>query len=119
MNKNKTSISTTPIHDIDFSGLHWIGSIRRFGQDVYFIQPDGADFTRAIFTASGDCHHVYPAAAAELKTRIRKRLQESQRFFDARRSFTEQENQVFAQQCSDPLQAKILGQFAHQVGYAL
>ncbi|MHA3080904.1 UvrD-helicase domain-containing protein [Acinetobacter sp. ANC 5502] len=118
MNKNKNYISTTPIHDIDFSGLHWIeasaGSGKTFTLSSLMVrilleqylprQVIATTFTRA--------------AAAELKTRIRKRLQESQRFFDARRSATAEENLAFAQQCSDPLQAKILGQFAHQVGYA-
>ncbi|MHA3055916.1 exonuclease V subunit beta [Acinetobacter sp. ANC 4633] len=118
MNKNKTCISTTPIHDIDFSGLHWIeasaGSGKTFTLSSLMVrilleqylprQVIATTFTRA--------------AAAELKTRIRKRLQESYAFFDARRSATAEENLAFAQQCTDPLQAKILSQFAHQVGYA-
>ena len=115
---NTTRISTTPIHDIQFKGLHWIeasaGSGKTFTLSSLMVrilleqylprQVIATTFTRA--------------AAAELKSRIRKRLQESYVFFDARRSNTAEENQTFAEQCSDPLQAKILSQFAHQVGYA-
>ena len=58
------------------------------------------------------------AAAAELKSRIRARLVETHRYLDAKRSLTEKEILLQAEQESDLLLQHILKHFATRIAYA-
>jgi len=58
------------------------------------------------------------AAAAELKSRIRARLVETYRYLDAKRSLTEKEILLQAEQESDLLLQHILKHFATRIAYA-
>ncbi len=58
------------------------------------------------------------AAAAELKSRIRVRLVETHRYLDAKRSLTEKEILLQAEQESDLLLQHILKHFATRIAYA-
>ena len=62
--------------------------------------------------------HLPRKAAAELKTRIRLRLQETYRYFDSCRELTEAQVLTKAIQESDPLFSKVLKMFASRVAYA-
>ncbi|QIO04767.1 UvrD-helicase domain-containing protein [Acinetobacter shaoyimingii] len=115
---NTAKISTQPIVDMQFSGLHWIEASAGTGKTYTLSslmvrillekhlpnQVIATTFTRK--------------AAAELKSRVRSRLQDTQRYFEACRELTEQQILAKAEQESDPLFAVLLKTFSTQIGYA-
>ncbi|NHB56731.1 UvrD-helicase domain-containing protein [Acinetobacter sp. 194] len=114
---NTAKISTQPIVDMQFSGLHWIEASAGTGKTYTLSslmvrillekhlpnQVIATTFTRK--------------AAAELKSRVRSRLQDTQRYFEACRELTEQQILAKAEQESDPLFAVLLKTFSTQIGY--
>ncbi len=109
--------SDNPIHDMQFKGLHWIEAsagtgktytlsslmVRIFLHDYLPNQVIATTFTRA--------------AAAELKSRIRARLQETQRYFESCLS-PEVDIQVKIRTEDDPLFQKVLTDYALRPDYA-
>lgn len=113
-----TQVSTQPITDIQFNGLHWIEASAGTGKTYTLSslmvrillekhlpnQVIATTFTRK--------------AAAELKSRIRLRLQETYKMFDTCRELDEQQVLALAQSESDPLYAFVLKQFSTRIAYA-
>ncbi|WP_269914427.1 UvrD-helicase domain-containing protein [Acinetobacter sp. HY1485] len=111
-------ISTTPIADIEFEGLHWIeasaGSGKTFTLSALMVRI----FLEKYMPRQVVATTFTRKAAAELKLRIRKRVNEMRRFFDIRRSQTVEQNLQQAKQLSDELESLLLHRFADQTGYA-
>ena len=113
-------ISTQPIKDITFNGLHWIEASAGSGKTYNLTSL----LTRVLMEKHLPNQVVATtftrAATAELKLRIRSRLIETYRFFDERRSYTEQENLNYAQSIEDKdiLLSVLLHKFASRVAYA-
>ncbi|WP_343598012.1 UvrD-helicase domain-containing protein [Acinetobacter sp.] len=114
------SLSYHPITDIHFEGLHWIEASAGSGKTYTLSSLMVRILLEKYLPRQVIATTFTRAAAAELKGRIRSRLVETYRFFDARRKATQQENQQYAQQLKDqdPLQAKVLETYAGQVAYA-
>ena len=110
--------SYAPIVDMQFQGLHWIEAsagtgktytlsslmVRVLLHDYLPHQVIATTFTRA--------------AAAELKTRIRKRLQETLQFLHSYRGLSPSEVLVHAHTEKDVLFQKILQDYFDKIGYA-
>ncbi len=111
--------SDNPIRDMQFKGLHWIEAsagtgktytlsslmVRVFLQDYLPNQVIATTFTRA--------------AAAELKSRIRARLQETQRYLASCQSLNALDLQEKIRNEQDPLFHKVLTDYALRPDYAL
>lgn len=115
---NDSKISYSPITDIEFAGLHLIEASAGTGK-TYTL----SSLMVRIFLEKYLPHQVIAttftrAAAAELKTRIRLRLQETFLRLNECRGLTEQEIQQQLQHETDPLYQHVLKQFAGQIGYA-
>lgn len=116
--KSSHQVSTQPIQDMQFSGLHWIEASAGTGKTYTLSslmvrillekhlpnQVIATTFTRK--------------ASAELKSRVRRRLVDTQRYFENCRELTQQQVLDKAAQESDPLFAVVLKTFATQIGYA-
>ncbi|WP_298142474.1 UvrD-helicase domain-containing protein [uncultured Acinetobacter sp.] len=110
--------SYAPIVDMQFRGLHWIEAsagtgktytlsslmVRVLLHDYLPHQVIATTFTRA--------------AAAELKTRIRKRLQDTLHFLQPYQALSSTEILAQAQLEQDVLFQKILHDYADKIGYA-
>lgn len=113
-------ISTQPIKEINFTGLHWIEASAGSGKTYNLTSL----LTRVLMEKCLPNQVVATtftrAATAELKIRIRSRLIETFRFFDERRQFTEQENLAYAESIEnqDILLSVLLKKFASRVSYA-
>ena len=111
-------ISTQPIADMVFSGLHWIEASAGTGKTYTLSSLMVRIFLEKYLPSQVIATTFTRKAAAELKSRIRLRLQETYRYFESCRELTEQEVLAKAQQESDPLFAKVLVTFATQIAYA-
>ena len=111
-------ISTTPIADIEFEGLHWIeasaGSGKTFTLSALMVRI----FLEKYMPKQVVATTFTRKAAAELKVRIRKRVNETRRFFDDRRHQMRDENLAEAKTLTDELESLLLHKFADQTGYA-
>ncbi len=118
MQPQNLPISQNPIQDMQFKGLHWIEASAGSGKTytlsslVVRLLMDGYLPKQVVATT------FTRAAAAELKTRIRLRLQQSYRFLNSKRELTEQENRQQASREGDLLFAKLQSDFANRMGYA-
>ena len=117
MKMNK-KVSIQPIEDMTFTGLHWIEASAGTGKTytlsslmvrILLEKYLPKDIIATTFTRK---------ASAELKSRIRIRLQESLRYFEACRDLTEQEALAKAEHESDPLFSKLLRTFATKIAHA-
>ena len=95
------SLSYHPITDIHFEGLHWIEASAGSGKTYTLSSLMVRILLEKYLPRQVIATTFTRAAAAELKGRIRSRLVETYRFFDARREATQQENQQYAQQLKD------------------
>ena len=116
--KSSTGVSTQPIQDMQFSGLHWIEASAGTGK-TYTLSSLIVRIVLEKYLPSQVIATTFTRkAAAELKSRVRSRLTETQRYFDTCRELTEQQVLNKAESESDPLFAQLLKTFATQIGYA-
>ena len=112
------NLSQNPIQDMQFKGLHWIeasaGSGKTYTLSSLMVRILMDDYLPKQVIATTFTR----AAAAELKSRIRLRLQESYRFLNGKRDLTESQNLAQAATASDPLLAQLQRDFANSMGYA-
>ena len=113
-----SAISTQPIVDLVFQGLHWIEASAGTGKTYTLSSLMVRILLEKYLPKEVIATTFTRKAAAELKSRIRSRLYEVYAAFDDCRSLSETQVQARAQQSSDPLLAKVLHDFAHQVAYA-
>ncbi|NNP71955.1 exonuclease V subunit beta [Acinetobacter defluvii] len=111
-------VSIQPIADMQFAGLHWIEASAGTGKTYTLSSLMVRIFLEKYLPNQVIATTFTRKAAAELKSRIRARLQETYRYFDGCRSLTEQEILAKAAQENDPLFAKVLVTFATQTAYA-
>ncbi|AXQ21024.1 exonuclease V subunit beta [Acinetobacter wuhouensis] len=111
-------ISIKPIGDMQFSGLHWIEASAGTGKTYTLSSLMVRIFLEKYLPSQVIATTFTRKAAAELKSRIRARLQETFRYFESCRELTEAEVLAKAQQETDPLFAKVLVTFATQIAYA-
>ncbi|MFT4020777.1 MAG: UvrD-helicase domain-containing protein [Acinetobacter sp.] len=118
--RSNEQVSYDPIAEITFAGLHWIEASAGSGKTYTLSSLMVRILLEKYLPRQVIATTFTRAAAAELKSRIRARLIDSYRFFNARRSATEAQNIQEAQQLQnkDPLQAILLQQFSSRVGYA-
>lgn len=111
-------ISTQPIEDMQFQGLHWIEASAGTGKTYTLSSLMVRIFLEKHLPTQVIATTFTRKAAAELKSRIRARLQETWRYFESCRELTEHEILAKAQQESDPLFSKLLITFATRIAYA-
>lgn len=113
-----TPVSTQPISDIQFNGLHWIEASAGTGKTYTLSSLMVRILLEKYLPGQVIATTFTRKAAAELKSRIRLRLQDTYKMFDACRSLDE--TQVLAQAASqsDPLYHCVLNQFSSRVAYA-
>lgn len=115
---NMQAISTNPIQDMHFSGLHWIEAsagtgktytlsslmVRIFLDQYYPTQVIATTFTRK--------------ATAELKSRVRLRIEETLKYIQRHQSLNSVEMQQQIESESDPLFKKVLQDYGSRMDYA-
>ncbi|MBD0485405.1 AAA family ATPase [Acinetobacter baumannii] len=111
-------MSYQPIIDIEFSGLHLIEASAGTGKTYTLSSLMVRIFLEKYLPGQVIATTFTRAAAAELKSRIRVRLVETHRYLDAKRSLTEKEILLQAEQESDLLLQHILKHFATRIAYA-
>ncbi|WP_212841675.1 UvrD-helicase domain-containing protein [Acinetobacter baumannii] len=104
--------------DIEFSGLHLIEASAGTGKTYTLSSLMVRIFLEKYLPGQVIATTFTRAAAAELKSRIRVRLVETHRYLDAKRSLTEKEILLQAEQESDLLLQHILKHFATRIAYA-
>lgn len=115
---HQVSVSTQPITDIQFSGLHWIEASAGTGK-TYTLSSLMVRILLEKYLPNQVIATTFTRkAAAELKSRIRLRLQDTYKMFDACRHMDEQQVLAQAQTESDPLYAWVLKQYSTRVAYA-
>ncbi|HAV5381471.1 TPA: exonuclease V subunit beta [Acinetobacter baumannii] len=111
-------MSYQPIIDIEFSGLHLIEASAGTGKTYTLSSLMVRIFLEKYLPGQVIATTFTRAAAAELKSRIRARLVETHRYLDAKRSLTEKEILLQAEQESDLLLQHVLKHFATRIAYA-
>ena len=111
-------ISTQPIEDMTFSGLHWIEASAGTGKTYTLSSLMVRIFLEKYLPTQVIATTFTRKASAELKSRIRARLQETFRYFEDCRELTESEVLAKAEQEKDPLFSTVLKTFATQIAYA-
>ncbi|PJG68201.1 exonuclease V subunit beta [Acinetobacter seifertii] len=111
-------MSYQPITDIEFSGLHLIEASAGTGKTYTLSSLMVRIFLEKYLPRQVIATTFTRAAAAELKSRIRARLVETYRYLDAKRSLTEKEILLQAEQESDLLLQHVLKHFATRIAYA-
>ncbi|OTM78576.1 exonuclease V subunit beta [Acinetobacter pittii] len=111
-------MSYQPIIDIEFSGLHLIEASAGTGKTYTLSSLMVRIFLEKYLPGQVIATTFTRAAAAELKSRIRTRLVETYRYLDAKRSLTEKEILLQAEQESDLLLQHVLKHFATRIAYA-
>ncbi|MFW1642436.1 UvrD-helicase domain-containing protein [Acinetobacter guillouiae] len=111
-------VSIQPIEDMQFAGLHWIEASAGTGKTYTLSSLMVRIFLEKYLPSQVIATTFTRKAAAELKTRIRLRLQETYRYFDSCRELTEAQVLTKAAQESDPLFSKVLKMFASRIAYA-
>ena len=118
LNSAMQAVSIQPIQDMQFSGLHWIEASAGTGK-TYTLSSLMVRILLEKYLPNQVIATTFTRkAAAELKSRVRSRLQDTQRYFESCRTLTEQQVLAKAEQESDPLYAVVLKGFVHQIGYA-
>lgn len=117
-NGTAKKVSIQPIEDMQFSGLHWIEASAGTGKTYTLSSLMVRIFLEKYLPSQVIATTFTRKAAAELKTRIRLRLQETYRYFDSCRELTETQVLTKAAQESDPLFSKGLKMFASRIAYA-
>ena len=115
---SRVQVSYQPIIDIEFSGLHLIEASAGTGKTYTLSSLMVRIFLEKYLPGQVIATTFTRAAAAELKSRIRARLVETHRYLDAKRSLTEKEILLQAEQESDLLLQHILKHFATRIDYA-
>ncbi|MEW7195356.1 UvrD-helicase domain-containing protein [Acinetobacter baumannii] len=115
---SRVQVSYQPIIDIEFSGLHLIEASAGTGKTYTLSSLMVRIFLEKYLPGQVIATTFTRAAAAELKSRIRARLVETHRYLDAKRSLTEKEILLQAEQESDLLLQHILKHFATRIAYA-
>ncbi|MDC5350100.1 UvrD-helicase domain-containing protein [Acinetobacter baumannii] len=115
---SRVEVSYQPIIDIEFSGLHLIEASAGTGKTYTLSSLMVRIFLEKYLPGQVIATTFTRAAAAELKSRIRARLVETHRYLDAKRSLTEKEILLQAEQESDLLLQHILKHFATRIAYA-
>ncbi|EHU1903157.1 TPA: UvrD-helicase domain-containing protein [Acinetobacter baumannii] len=115
---SRVQVSYQPIIDIEFSGLHLIEASAGTGKTYTLSSLMVRIFLEKYLPGQVIATTFTRAAAAELKSRIRVRLVETHRYLDAKRSLTEKEILLQAEQESDLLLQHILKHFATRIAYA-
>lgn len=111
-------VSTQPITDIQFSGLHWIEASAGTGKTYTLSSLMVRILLEKYLPGQVIATTFTRKAAAELKSRIRLRLQDTYKLFDSYRSLDEAQVVAQAQAESDPLYSFVLAQFSSRVAYA-
>lgn len=115
---NTQKVSTQPIQDMQFSGLHWIEASAGTGK-TYTLSSLMVRILLEKYLPNQVIATTFTRkAAAELKTRVRARLVETQKYFEGCRELTEQQVLVHAEQATDPLFQVLLKTFSNRIGYA-
>ncbi|MDQ9036115.1 UvrD-helicase domain-containing protein [Acinetobacter seifertii] len=115
---SRVQVSYQPITDIEFSGLHLIEASAGTGKTYTLSSLMVRIFLEKYLPRQVIATTFTRAAAAELKSRIRARLVETYRYLDAKRSLTEKEILLQAEQESDLLLQHVLKHFATRIAYA-
>lgn len=115
---SRVQVSYQPITDIEFSGLHLIEASAGTGKTYTLSSLMVRIFLEKYLPRQVIATTFTRAAAAELKSRIRARLFETYRYLDAKRSLTEKEILLQAEQESDLLLQHVLKHFATLIAYA-
>lgn len=115
---SRVKVSYQPITDIEFSGLHLIEASAGTGKTYTLSSLMVRIFLEKYLPRQVIATTFTRAAAAELKSRIRARLVETYRYLDAKRSLTEKEILLQAEQESDLLLQHVLKHFATRIAYA-
>ncbi|EXT39107.1 MULTISPECIES: UvrD-helicase domain-containing protein [unclassified Acinetobacter calcoaceticus/baumannii complex] len=115
---SRVQVSYQPIIDIEFSGLHLIEASAGTGKTYTLSRLMVRIFLEKYLPGQVIATTFTRAAAAELKSRIRARLVETHRYLDAKRSLTEKEILLQAEQESDLLLQHVLKHFATRIAYA-
>lgn len=115
---SRVQVSYQPIIDIEFSGLHLIEAAAGTGKTYTLSSLMVRIFLEKYLPGQVIATTFTRAAAAELKSRIRTRLVETYRYLDAKRSLTEKEILLQAEQESDLLLQHVLKHFATRIAYA-
>lgn len=115
---SRVQVSYQPIIDIEFSGLHLIEASAGTGKTHTLSSLMVRIFLEKYLPGQVIATTFTRAAAAELKSRIRTRLVETYRYLDAKRSLTEKEILLQAEQESDLLLQHVLKHFATRIAYA-
>lgn len=111
-------VSTQPIIDMNFEGLHWIEASAGTGK-TYTLSSLMVRILLEKYLPNQIIATTFTRkAAAELKSRVRLRLVETQQFFESCRELTEAEIFSKADQTTDPLYRVLLQHFSSQIGYA-
>ncbi|EOQ61952.1 exodeoxyribonuclease V, beta subunit [Acinetobacter calcoaceticus ANC 3811] len=115
---SRVQVSYQPIIDIEFSGLHLIEASAGTGKTYTLSSLMVRIFLEKYLPRQVIATTFTRAAAAELKSRIRARLVETYRYLETKRSFTEHELMMQAEQEPDLLLQHILKSFATRIAYA-
>ncbi|MEQ1064554.1 UvrD-helicase domain-containing protein [Acinetobacter sp. XH1741] len=115
---SRVQVSYQPIIDIEFSGLHLIEASAGTGKTYTLSSLMVRIFLEKYLPRQVIATTFTRAAAAELKSRIRARLVETYRYLNAKRSLTEKEILLQAEQESDLLLQHVLKHFATRIAYA-
>ena len=115
---SNTQVSTQPIVDMHFSGLHWIEASAGTGK-TYTLSSLMVRILLEKYLPNQVIATTFTRkAAAELQSRVRLRLIETQRYFEGCRELTEHEVISKANSEPDPLFATLLNTFSNQIAYA-
>lgn len=115
---SSNEVSTQPIQDMQFSGLHWIEASAGTGKTYTLSSLIVRILLEKYLPNQVIATTFTRKASAELKSRVRSRLTETQRYFENCRELTEQQVLHKAQSESDPLFTQLLNTFATQIGYS-
>ena len=118
MTANPNAVSYHPIVDIEFSGLHLIEASAGTGKTFTLSSLMVRIFLEKYLPNQVIATTFTRAAAAELKTRIRLRVQGIYRDLQDYHGLTEAQILKQAEQLDDPLLQQILRRFSTQIGYA-
>ncbi|WP_130803606.1 UvrD-helicase domain-containing protein [Acinetobacter ihumii] len=118
MTASQHAVSYHPIVDIEFSGLHLIEASAGTGKTFTLSSLMVRIFLEKYLPNQVIATTFTRAAAAELKTRIRLRVQEVYRTLQQYQGLTEQEILKQADELNDPLLQQVLRRFSTQMGYA-
>ena len=115
---SNTQVSTQPIVDMHFNGLHWIEASAGTGK-TYTLSSLMVRILLEKYLPNQVIATTFTRkAAAELQSRVRLRLIETQRYFEGCRELTEHEVIAKATAESDPLFAILLNTFSNRIAYA-